>query len=64
MNVANITDFEIEDIHMWDYPDFCDAFISSAAWKDTGEELTESELEELNNEHSDLVNELAHENWR
>jgi len=64
MNVDNITDFEIEDIDMRDYPDFCDAYISDATWIDTGEALTEGELDKLNDEHSDLVNELAHENWR
>jgi len=64
MNVDNITDFEIEDIDMRDYPDFCDAYISSATWIDTGELLTEDELDTLNSGYSDLVNELAHENWR
>ena len=60
----NITDIEIEGIDMRDYPDFCDAYISYAVWEDTGEELTDEELDKLNEEHSDLVNELAHENWR
>ena len=64
MNIDNITDFEIEDIDMKDYPDFSDAYISDATWIDTGEALTEGELDKLNDEHSDLVNELAHENWR
>ncbi len=41
-----------------DYPDFCDAFIESASWEN-GIELTESELEQLNDEHPELVNEEA-----
>lgn len=61
MNVDNITNFDLEDVWLWDHPDYCDAFIASADWKDTGEPLTEDELEELNTEHGDLVNQLAHE---
>ena len=25
-----LTDYELEDVKSWDYPDFCDAFISYA----------------------------------
>ena len=48
MNTDNITDIEVDDIHGWDAPDFCDAYISHAAWKDSGKELTEAELDKLN----------------
>ena len=41
-------DIEVQGIDTRDYPDFCDAYISSAVWSDTLEELTEDELEELN----------------
>ena len=41
-----LDDIEIDDIDMNDYPDFCDAYISSASYK--GVELTESQLDELN----------------
>ena len=51
-------DIEIEGADPSDYPKFCDAFISSASWSDTGENLTESELEELNEDH-DHIHELA-----
>jgi len=61
MNLDNITDIEVEDVHMWDYPDFCDAYIAYAVWEDTGEELTEDELNELNEEHRDFVYEKAFE---
>jgi hypothetical protein len=50
----NICDIEVEDVHTWDAPDFCDAFISSARWEDTGEFLSDEELEQLN-EDRDLV---------
>jgi len=49
-----ITDVEVEDIDTKDAPDFCDAFIASARWEDTGELLSEPELEELNDD-GDLV---------
>lgn len=49
-----ITDVEVEDIDTKDAPDFCDAFIASARWEDTGELLSEPELEDLNND-GDLV---------
>lgn len=48
----------VENIAMWDYPDFCDAYIDHARWKD-GTPLTEDELEELNIEHTDYVYEAA-----
>ena len=44
MNVLD--DIEIDGIDMNDYPDFCDAYISSASYK--GIDLTESQLDELN----------------
>jgi hypothetical protein len=53
-----IVDIEIEGIDLKDYPDFCDAFISSAAWLDTLELLSDEELDELN-EDSSLVYELT-----
>lgn len=63
MDTNNITDVEIEDAFTWDYPDFCDAYISYAVHKDTGEELTEAELDELNDAHCDFVHEKAHEHY-
>jgi len=42
-----VTDIEVEDVDPKDYPDFCDAFIASARWGDTGEDLTEAELNAL-----------------
>ena len=53
-------DYEVDGVREWDAPDFCDAFICWAEWDD-GTELTEEELDELNNDSSrvyDLV--IAH----
>ncbi len=49
-----IVDVEVDGIDTRDYPDFCDAFIASATWEDTGIALNEAELEELN-EDGDFV---------
>jgi hypothetical protein len=63
MNTNNITDVEVEDVFGWDYPDFSDAYISRAFWADTGKELTEEELDELNDNHRDFVHEKAHNHY-
>lgn len=52
---------EIAGIDMQDWPDFVDAYISEAWFADTGEELTESELEQLEQCSADKMNELVHE---
>lgn len=58
LNDRSVVDLDIDGIDMRDYPDFCDAYIASAAWEDTGENLTDEELEELNDDR-DLVYELV-----
>ena len=51
---------ELEDVDGNDYPDFSDAYISSATFED-GIPLSEEELEELNNKYPELVNDMAQE---
>lgn len=55
MNGREIVDIEVEDIDTNDFPDFCDAYVSRAVWKDTGAELTAVEIEEYNDKCSDQV---------
>lgn len=55
-----IVDVEFDGVDHNDAPDYCDAFICSATWDDTGEELTDQELGELNDD-SQLVYELLEE---
>lgn len=50
MDYSNITNIEFDGIDYDDCPDFVDAFIVSASWKDTGKDLTEDELDKLNND--------------
>jgi DNA-directed RNA polymerase subunit RPC12/RpoP len=43
-----VTDLEFDQIDYNDAPDFVDAYISAAVWKDTGKKLSEAHLEQLN----------------
>lgn len=44
---TKISDVQIDGIDTSDWPDMCDAYISSASYK--GKTMTESQLEKLNN---------------
>ena len=59
-----IDDIEVDGIDRSDYPDFCDAFIQSATWLDTGDNLTHSELDRLMELYPDLAHELATESFQ
>ena len=50
MNYDLIDNIEIDGIDTNDYPDFCDAFIASADYN--GVEMTEEQLEALNEDYS------------
>lgn len=54
-----LADVEVDDVDTRDYPDFCDAFISNARWADTGDQLTDAEIDEVN-EDRDLVYDAVH----
>lgn len=53
--VKDITDVEVDGINHRDHPDYCDAFISSALWRSSLTPLTEAQLNQLNDKHSDFV---------
>jgi len=59
----DLSDVEVDDI---DYgsgaPKFIDAYVTSASWKSTGEELTDHEINRLN-EESLFVNETANDRF-
>ncbi len=46
---------EFEGIDFADYPDFVDAFLTAADYN--GKELTEDQIDYINDEHYDFVNE-------
>ena len=58
IDLSNVVIEDIEGIDTRDYPDFVDAHITAAYWKDTGEELTEEELD-LVNDNTDFVYEAV-----
>ena len=61
LNGRKVVDVEIDGVDPTDYPDFCDAYFTYAVYEDTGEELTDVELEELNDSYPEVVNEMAYE---
>jgi len=56
-----VIDAEVDGIDASDYPDFCDSYFSSAVWADTGEFLTDDELEELTDECASEKYELIYD---
>lgn len=64
VRVKYYTDHELDGVKSWDYPDFSDAFISSATavlMDGTVREATEDELADLNSDG--LPQELAYERF-
>jgi hypothetical protein len=47
LNDRLVVDIEIDGIDSSDYPDFCDAYFCSAYYDDTGEQLSDQDLEKL-----------------
>jgi len=45
---GGLDDVDVDGINTRDYPDFCDAFVCYATWKRTGLELSEADLNCLN----------------
>jgi hypothetical protein len=69
MTIKNVVEYknrqveivEIDGVDPRDYPDFCDAYVFDAVWVDTGESLTDVEMEDITDLHGDVVNEMAHD---
>ncbi len=57
---VNTKSIEIDGIDRRDYPDFVDAYASHAEFTN-GEALTDDELDELTDKHSDLIQEKAYD---
>ena len=60
IDTTKVTDVEIEDVMLSDFPDFCDAYIASATYD--GRDMTEEELEELNDD-TDFVYKAVIWSW-
>jgi hypothetical protein len=61
LNGRRVVDVEVDGVDSRDYPDFCDAYFSSAVFEDTGEALTDDELIELQDLYPEVVGEMAFE---
>lgn len=61
-DVSKLEDVEVDGIDKRDFPDFADAYVSSALYD--GRELTEDELEWLNVSHPEVAHEKAHEHMQ
>jgi hypothetical protein len=61
LNNRNVIDAFVEGADPSDYPDFSDAYFSEAFYEDTGDALTEEELDQLGQVHGDILNEMAFE---
>lgn len=59
VNEREVVITEIDGVDPSDYPDFCDAYIADAYWKDTGKVLTDEEIDMLNNLFPDIAAEMA-----
>ena len=59
LDFKKIDNMEFEGIDHSDYPDFVDAFLVSADYD--GVEMTEEQIDYLNDEHRDFVNERVYD---
>jgi hypothetical protein len=61
LNGRKVIDVSVDGVDANDYPDFSDAYFDEAFYEDTGDALTEEELEQLSSLHGDILNEMAFE---
>ena len=58
LNGKKVVDLEVDGVDSRDYPDFSDAYFSSASYED-GTPLTEDELNQLTDVAGDVLWEMA-----
>ena len=63
LNGRKVVNAQVDDVDPRDYPDFCDAYFSYAEYEDTGEPLSDSELDRLTFKYPERVNEMAYEHF-
>lgn len=63
IDIDKVENIEVDGVDTGDYPDFCDAFFNRAQWKESGDELTDDELELLGEQYPELLNEMAYEHY-
>tara|TARA_R100001460_G_scaffold100379_1_gene143970 strand:+ start:51 stop:257 length:207 start_codon:yes stop_codon:yes gene_type:complete len=57
---VDLSTIELDNVYLWDYPEYCDAFVSFAKFID-GTELKSNELDIITDNYPELVNDLAHQ---
>ena len=55
---VDLRSLSVEGVDPSDYPDFCDAYLVGGLFTD-GTEMTDQEMDDLNDMYPDLVNEMA-----
>jgi len=63
LNNLKVIDVEVENLDMKDYPDFCDAYISSATFDCNKQPLTDNQLAELQDANPMEFHELLSEEF-
>lgn len=58
LDLRKVDNMEFDGIDFADYPDFVDAFLVTADYD--GRELSEEEIDYINDEHYDFVNERVY----
>ena len=53
LNGKKVINIELDGLHKWDAPDYCDAFVAFACWEN-GTPLTNAELESLTDDSCQL----------
>ena len=59
IDIKKIDNMEFEGVDFRDYPDFVDAFLVAADYD--GKEMTEEQIDYINDEHYDFVNEQVYD---
>ncbi len=62
LNGKKVVDVTVAGVDGNDYPDFCDAYFEEAYYED-GTALTDTELEQLQDQYPEIVNEMAFESF-
>lgn len=58
LDLRKVDNMEFEGVDFADYPDFVDAFLVAADYN--GIEMTEEQIDYINDEHYDFVNERVY----
>jgi hypothetical protein len=53
LNGKKVINIELDGLHKWDAPDYCDAYVAFACWED-GTPLTDEELDNLSEDRAQI----------